>query len=85
MKSLFYKLLLIFFVLLIFIVGCKNKINSPSDYFEIDDESCIACGKCYDVCPYNAIEFNGEKLIIIQTKCVQCGECVAVCPTDAIH
>ena len=73
-------------------IGCKNKTSvtsitssTPSAYFEIDDDSCISCGKCYDVCPHNAIEFNGEKPIIIQTKCVQCGECVAVCPTDAIH
>lgn len=54
--------------------------------FEIDAEACIACRKCYLVCPAEAIE--GAKKTphkIIQERCIQCGACYVNCPVDAIR
>jgi ferredoxin len=55
-------------------------------------ENCIRCGKCQEVCKYDAI--IGEKQVsykccylpfeIRQKRCVKCGECIKVCPSNAI-
>ncbi len=77
-------------VLAAFVVACDKKDTittsaSPSAFYQIDQDDCISCGRCVDACPYNAIQYDGEKPVIIQTRCKQCGECVSVCPKDAIQ
>ncbi|MFW6161727.1 MAG: NADH-quinone oxidoreductase subunit NuoF [Planctomycetota bacterium] len=60
---------------------CRNLVT-----YEIDAETCIACGKCKRVCPAEAVE--GEKKVphkILQDKCVRCGACYEVCPVDAVR
>jgi len=64
-------------------VSCSNPV--ANNIYEIDQTDCTACGKCYDVCPSNAIDYTGEKPMIIQSKCTNCGNCANVCPEDAIH
>ncbi len=77
MKKTFWALLLIILI----IVSCK----SISDIaFKIDEDNCISCGECVNVCRHNAIVYDGDKPVIIQSKCVGCGECVSVCPKSAI-
>ncbi|RHJ95259.1 nitroreductase family protein [Parabacteroides bouchesdurhonensis] len=54
----------------------------------IDQSTCIKCGKCVKVCPSGI--FTQEKtkknigLIHINT-CIVCGHCVDVCPTDSVQ
>ena len=50
---------------------------------EINEETCIACGKCAKWCPANAIVVKG-KAKISQDKCIGCGECTVTCPVRAI-
>lgn len=45
-------------------------------------ESCSRCGRCRDVCRYNAID--GEYRVTV-AKCEGCGACAFVCPEDAIE
>ena len=65
----------------------SNQITgtTPSSGFQIDQQSCKACGNCYEACPHNAIVFDGDKPTIVQSKCQKCGECVSVCPENAIY
>lgn len=54
---------------------------------QIEEESCIRCGRCVKVCP--AIIFkqnNAQSEIATQhiDHCIICGQCVAVCPTDSV-
>lgn len=42
----------------------------------LDDEKCIQCGKCYEMCKFDAV---GN-----MSKCEGCGVCEYVCPVDAI-
>jgi len=53
---------------------------------------CIGCGKCEDVCNFDAAHLNGpandviEKTYTIDTiACQGCGVCVHYCPVDAIE
>jgi MinD superfamily P-loop ATPase len=46
----------------------------------INEEKCIKCGKCQEVCKFNAIK-NFE---IDTFACEGCGACILVCPQNAI-
>lgn len=46
-----------------------------------DQEKCLDCGKCLEICRFNAIS---EKYEIINTKCEGCGACAWICPEKAL-
>jgi len=55
-------------------------------------DKCVGCGKCEEVCNFDAITFNGpandvcEKTYIIDPiACEGCGVCFHFCPNDAIE
>ena len=50
----------------------------------IDQSNCISCGKCLDVCRFNAISVHNEQYIITPLNCEGCGYCARVCPTETI-
>ena len=50
----------------------------------INQGQCVKCGKCADVCRYNAIPIIDGKYIVDPLSCEGCGYCARVCPTDAI-
>lgn len=46
------------------------------------DDCCIECGKCVEVCPFDAIQPDfGTRTL----NCTFCQSCAGVCPTEAIH
>jgi Fe-S-cluster-containing hydrogenase component 2 len=51
----------------------------------INQEKCIGCGKCVDVCPVGAISMKDGKAVIDQSKCIHCGKCLNICPQEAIR
>ncbi|GAA0179731.1 ATP-binding protein [Clostridium sediminicola] len=53
-----------------FVTGNSAKINS---------DICIECGKCVEVCRFNAI----QDFVINSYKCEGCGACSIVCPVGA--
>lgn len=50
---------------------------------ELDDSTCIACGKCVRTCHFQVFTKNG-KVQADQAKCVGCGICVQGCPVNAL-
>ncbi len=54
----------------------------------VDEDLCVACGLCVEMCPYGAPELydgdKGSKARIIEALCHGCGTCVAACPQKAI-
>ncbi len=50
----------------------------------IKQDACIQCGKCADVCRFDAIPVTDGKYIVDPLSCEGCGYCARVCPTDAI-
>jgi MinD superfamily P-loop ATPase len=51
---------------------------------EVDQDKCTVCGRCAEVCTYNAIAVIKDKVLIFNELCHVCGGCRIVCPVDAI-
>ncbi len=51
---------------------------------QIDVEMCTACGRCVEVCEFNAIIQLGKKIIVFPVLCHGCGSCGLICPEKAI-
>jgi MinD superfamily P-loop ATPase len=50
----------------------------------VDEEKCTHCGKCGEVCAYNAIAVTKQKVLIFPELCHGCGACSYLCPEKAI-
>ncbi len=50
----------------------------------IDQDKCTKCGKCADVCRFNAIPVINDQYVVQPLDCEGCGYCSRVCPEDAI-
>ncbi|MCD4657299.1 MAG: ATP-binding protein [Planctomycetes bacterium] len=50
----------------------------------INQDECIGCDRCAEVCRFKAIEITDGKYSVIQLNCEGCGYCARVCPTKAI-
>ena len=55
-------------------------------------DKCIGCGKCEEVCNFDALQFDGPGNDVVEktyridsTACEGCGVCVHFCPADAIE
>lgn len=49
----------------------------------VDQDKCIGCGECSEVCPEHAITMGDGKASVAHEKCIGCGECLTVCPVKA--
>jgi len=61
--------------------------SGPTDQTQlvVDQELCIGCGKCEEVCPYGAIEVIDGNAVIDPNLCHLCMRCVEECPKGAIY
>jgi MinD superfamily P-loop ATPase len=50
----------------------------------IKQELCIQCGKCEDVCRFDAIDMTKGRFVVSALQCEGCGYCARICPTKAI-
>lgn len=51
----------------------------------VDQERCIRCGLCVDVCPEYVFKLSDRgPEAVYPEECIACGHCVAVCPEEAI-
>jgi MinD superfamily P-loop ATPase len=51
---------------------------------EIDLSTCTLCGKCQEICQFNAIAILPETALTFPDLCHSCGGCFLVCPEDAV-
>lgn len=51
---------------------------------KVDEAKCTYCGKCAEVCAYNAIAVVNKKVLIFPDLCHGCGACSYLCPESAI-
>lgn len=55
----------------------------------VDPERCRGCGRCADICPFDAIHLRPNKegtytAEVLRYNCVGCGGCVGRCPVTAL-
>jgi MinD superfamily P-loop ATPase len=50
----------------------------------VDEQTCIYCGRCAEVCAYNAIAVFHKNILVFQQLCHGCGACSYLCPEESI-
>jgi len=73
--------------------GFLNPVHTTNYLPRIEDDACVGCGKCVEICPVDALELvakngdgNKEKQSarLHEDICLGCGLCVRNCPAGAI-
>ena len=65
----------------------KGEITTEPITSMVVEEHCKSCGKCAEVCPYNAIKVDVKRktpAVVNTAACAGCGTCAAECPFGAI-
>ena len=55
-----------------------------SNKAKVDEDKCIGCGACFDVCRFDSIRIVDGKALIDEFGCEGCGACSYICPQDAV-
>jgi len=71
------------------LISNRNDEVKLGDYYSLpkanlDNEKCVKCGLCLDVCRFDAITENNGTLSIDDYACEGCGICSHICPAGAI-
>jgi Pyruvate/2-oxoacid:ferredoxin oxidoreductase delta subunit len=51
---------------------------------KINEQDCIACGNCLEICPVSAPLMLDDHYVVNIERCIGCGTCVPQCPENAI-
>ena len=52
---------------------------------KLDQETCVGCGRCAEVCPHEVLALEGKKAVLVdRNACMECGACATNCPVSAI-
>lgn len=52
---------------------------------KLDQDTCIGCGRCLEVCPHQVFSLALKKAVIRDLDaCMECGACALNCPVKAI-
>jgi MinD superfamily P-loop ATPase len=52
---------------------------------EVDLEKCNFCGRCAEVCAFNAMAVVKDRVLVFPELCHGCGACSTLCPENAIR
>lgn len=65
--------------------GAVPAMSYSSYLAQINEEDCIGCGTCVEICPMEAIDLEDAVAVLHEEKCLGCGLCAYHCPESAIH
>jgi NADH-quinone oxidoreductase subunit F len=64
---------------------CPASVCTALITFEVDQEVCTKCGKCFDACPAEAVIWEKKQTAKIdKEKCIKCRACINACEFQAI-
>lgn len=70
-------------------MGCGSRAGKMAQHSAgkpaVSESRCIGCGKCSQICAFDAPKITNRKAHINYDACVGCGRCIGVCPVDAMH
>jgi MinD superfamily P-loop ATPase len=52
---------------------------------KVNEDRCNYCGKCAEICVYNAMAVIKERVLLFSELCHGCGGCRLLCPEDAME
>jgi len=66
----------------------RPRITGSEKFFltvpEVIEDKCTYCGKCRDICQFNAITVFGHTIMAFADMCHSCGGCFLVCEEKAL-
>lgn len=62
----------------------RREVFHGSKKASIDPEKCLGCGKCEEVCRFDALDMGSGKAVVNALRCEGCGACRVVCPYEAV-
>lgn len=68
----------------IFYRGGGPAITYTAYIANVDEDTCIGCDACVDICPMEAVRLVDGIAMIDETRCIGCGVCAVHCDTEAI-
>lgn len=67
-------------------LGIKSPFYKGHESAFVTESLCIGCGRCRDLCPFDAIEMDDDNVAQIkQEECYGCGICANHCENQAIQ
>ena len=60
-------------------------ISVPIPVPKVDKAKCNYCGRCAELCEYNAIAVLNDNVLVFPALCHGCGACSYLCPQNAIE
>jgi len=66
------------------ILMANRKMRAEAITAVVDEDLCIGCGLCEELCPYGAPRVEEGKSKVIEALCKGCGACAAECPRRAM-
>jgi ferredoxin len=67
----------------------RSPRNNKGYTVSVDQSLCRGCGRCMQVCPYQAVSFRANGLggwhaVVDEALCKGCGNCITHCPSSAV-
>ncbi len=63
-----------------------SPIKSLTSYIaKVNEDICVGCGTCVNMCPVEAPELVDTLAVINNDRCIGCGVCAHHCPEEAIN
>lgn len=65
--------------------NCSSHVCTALLDFEVDEDKCTKCGRCFKACPVDAVEWKKKEYAKInKDKCIKCKSCINACDFMAI-